>query len=166
MKIKYGVNDSYLVNNDCKEPPASYSNYKYEARKVSEKEAQQWRDIYRKLYAKGSKYILGLNTERMIRYIHTTNLIMFCGVKLQDTFLVSKYGIEDMMPYKCFDLDRGDPLKLQDILMDAPISKLAEVLSTMHGKQTIVQHELISNDKAIVFSFECEETKEDTNENK
>ena len=165
MKIKYGVSGSYLVDNDCKEPPASYSNYEYGARKVREKEAQQWRDIYTKLYAKGSKNMVGLSEERLVRYIHTTNLIMFCGVKVQDTFLVSKYGIQDMMAYKSFDLDRGDPLKLQEILMDAPISKLAEVLSTMHGKQTINHNDLISNDKFITFSFECEETMEDTNEN-
>ena len=165
MKINYAVGDSYMMDSNCKEPPASYSNYEYEARKVTEKEAQQWRDIYLKLYAKGSKYIPSLDIERMVRYIHTTNLIMFCGVKVQDTFLVSKYGIQDMMPYKSFDLDRGDPLKLQEILMDAPISKLAEVLSTMHGKQTISHNDLISNDKIITFSFECEETKEDTNEN-
>lgn len=164
MKIKYSTRDSYLVDNTCKEPPASYSNYEYNARKVSEKEAQQWRDIYMKLYMKGSKNMPSINIERMVRYIHVTNLIMFCGVKVQDAFLVSKYGIQDMMSYKCFDLDRGDPFLLQLILMDVPISKLAEVLSTMHGKQTISHNDLISSDKILTFSFECEETKEDINE--
>lgn len=166
MKIKYSASDNYLVDKGCKEPLASYSNYEYGARKVSEKEAQQWRDIYTKLYAKGRKYMPSISTERLVRYIHTTNLIMFCGVKLQDTFLVSKYGIQDMMAYKCFDLVRGNPVALQVILMDAPISKLAELLSTMNGKQTISHNDLISADKILMFSFECEETKEDTNESK
>jgi len=166
MKIKYSASDSYLIDSNCKEPPASYFNYEYEARKVSEKEAQQWRDIYKKLYARGRNYMPSISEERLVRYIHTTNLIMFCGVKVQDTFLVSKYEIQDMMAYKYFSLDIGNPVALQVILMDAPISKLAEVLSTMHGKQTIVQCELINDDKTIVFSFGCEEIKEDTNENK
>lgn len=166
MKIKYGASDSYMIDNCCKEPPVSYSDFEYEARKVSEKEAQQWRDIYKKLYAKGSKYMPSISEERLVRYIHTTNLIMFCGVKVQDTFLVSKYGIQDIMAYKYFKLDIGDPLSLQEILMDAPISKLAELLSTMHGKQTIRQNDLLCSDKIIWFRFECEETKEDTNENK